>query len=146
MNRLANERVAEMSKINSQLQEKINLVENMTKSAQEKNDALEKDIAKLETQKSTYTKLNEKLKIELGVVVEKEKNLTIKQLYLEKKIQEQTKKLLRTEKMAIIGQFSSRLAHDIRNPLAIVKSTHALLCKNPRISVTERNKISNKNR
>ena len=41
MNKLANERVAEMSRVNQNLQDKISFVENMTKSIQEKNEKLD---------------------------------------------------------------------------------------------------------
>ena len=44
MNKMANERVQEMTKVNHQLQEKITFVENMTKSIQEKNAHLENEL------------------------------------------------------------------------------------------------------
>jgi len=57
-NRLANERVNEISQVNHQLQEKISFVENMTKSIQEKNAHLEKEIKSVSVEKTNYHKLN----------------------------------------------------------------------------------------
>lgn len=144
MNKMANERVAEMTKVNHQLQEKISFVENMTKSIQEKNAHLENELKSISVEKSNYSKLNELLKIDLGKVIKKEKELSIKQIFLEKKIQEQSSDLMRSEKMAMIGQFTSRLAHDIRNPLSKLRMSHDILCQSPNISVMD--KIKNQQR
>jgi len=36
---------------------------------------------------------------------------------------EKQKKVIKAEKFAVIGEFSSRLAHDLRNPLSVIKMT-----------------------
>jgi signal transduction histidine kinase len=138
MNKMANERVQEMTKVNHQLQEKISFVENMTKSIQEKNAHLENELKSVSLEKINYSKLNELLKIDLGKVIKKEKELSIKQIFLEKKIQEQSSDLMRTEKMAMIGQFTSRLAHDIRNPLTKLKISHEILSQAQNLSVMDK--------
>lgn len=144
MNKLANERVEEMSKVNQQLQNKISFVENVTKTIQEKNTKLESDIKIVKTEKERYHKLNENLKVDLGKIIKKEKELSVKQIFLENKIAEQSDNLERTEKIAIIGQFTSRLAHDMRNPLSKLKMSHEILCNNPNLKVLEKIKHQGK--
>ncbi len=138
MNRLSNERVNEISRVNKELQGKICFVENMTKSIQEKNFRLEKELHIVNIEKINHLKLNKMLKNDLGRVVKKEKELVIKQLFLEKKIAEQSENLSRSHKMALIGQFTSRLSHDIRNPLSKLKMSHDILCESTNMNVLEK--------
>ncbi|WP_299291215.1 HAMP domain-containing sensor histidine kinase [Nitrosopumilus sp.] len=138
MNKLANERVEEMSRVNQNLQDKISFVENMTKSIQEKNEKLETELKSTLGEKANYHKLNSMLKDDLAKVIKKEKELALKQVFLEKKIEDQSDDLVRSEKMAIIGQFTSRLAHDIRNPLSKLKMSHDILCESPNLKVMEK--------
>ncbi len=137
-NKLANERVNEISQVNHQLQDKISFVENMTKFIQEKNTHLEKEIKSVSIEKINYRKLNELLKEDLSKVIKKEKELAIKQIFLENKVKEQEGCLLRNQKMAIIGQFTSRLAHDIRNPLSKLKMSHDIMCESPNMRILEK--------
>ena len=138
MNKLANERVDEMSRVNQQLQTKISFVENVANTIREKNDKLESDIKLVKNEKSRYLQLNDRLKTDLGKVIKKEKELSVKQIFLERKIETQTDDLKRTEKISIIGQFTSRLAHDMRNPLSRLKMSHEILCNNPNLNVLEK--------
>lgn len=138
MNKLANERVDEMSRVNQQLQTQISFVENIATSIREKNDKLETDISLVKNEKSRYLKLNDLLKTDLEKVIKKEKELSVKQIFLERKIETQTDDLKRTEKISIIGQFTSRLAHDLRNPLSRLKMSHEILCNNPNLNVLEK--------
>lgn len=133
MNKLANERAEEMSLVNQQLQSKISFVENVANTIKVSNEKLENDLKVVKTEKDRYDKLNSMLKIDLGKVIRKEKELAVKQVFLEKKIEEQSKNLMRAEKIAIIGQFTSRLAHDIRNPLSKLRMSHEILCNNPNL-------------
>jgi len=143
-NRMANERVNEITKVNHNLQEQISYVENMTKTIQEKNANLENAVREVIVEKSTYRRLNEQLKTDLGNVIKKEKELSVKQIFLERKIQEQSGALMRTEKMAMIGQLTSRLAQDLRNPLTKIKLAHEILCQAQKMQVME--KIKNQQR
>ena len=138
MNKLANERVDEMSRVNQQLQTKISFVENIATGIREKNDKLESDIKLVKNEKNRYLQLNDKLKTDLGKVIRKEKELSVKQIFLERKIETQTDDLKRTEKISIIGQFTARLSHDMRNPLSKLKMSHEILCNNPNLNVLEK--------
>ena len=138
MNKLANERVDEMSRVNQQLQTKISFVENIATGIREKNDKLESDIKIVKNEKNRYLQLNDKLKTDLGKVIRKEKELSVKQIFLERKIETQTDDLKRTEKISIIGQFTARLGHDMRNPLSKLKMSHEILCNDPNLNVLEK--------
>jgi len=144
MNQLANERAEEMSRVNQQLQSKISFVENVANTIKTSNEKLGNDLKVVKIEKERYDKLNSMLKIDLGKVIKKEKELAIKQIFLERKIEEQSKNLMRTEKIAIIGQFTSRLAHDIRNPLSKLRMSHEILCNNPKLNVLEKIKHQKK--
>jgi len=57
----------------------------------------------------------------------REKNLEIQRNKLSFEVEKKTRDLIKSEKMASVGQLSSRLVHDLRNPLTVVKSTVELL-------------------
>ncbi len=56
-----------------------------------------------------------------------EKNLKGQKTILESKVREKTEKLIQTERLSAIGELASRLAHDLRNPLSVVKGTAQLI-------------------
>lgn len=62
-----------------------------------------------------------------------EKNLKGQKLVLESEVKEKTEKLVKAERLSAIGELASRLAHDLKNPLSVVKGTTQLI------------KITNKN-
>jgi len=47
--------------------------------------------------------------------------------HLEKLVKEKTEELLRSSKLAAIGELSARIAHDLRNPLSVLKNSTELL-------------------
>jgi signal transduction histidine kinase len=56
-----------------------------------------------------------------------EKNLKKEKMRLEAEIKEKTQKLIQSERLTTIGELASRLAHDLRNPLSVVKATVQLI-------------------
>jgi len=56
-------------------------------------------------------------------VEEQDELLQIKNLKLEAEILEKQKKLLKAERFSAIGELSARIAHDIRNPLGIIRTS-----------------------
>jgi signal transduction histidine kinase len=56
-----------------------------------------------------------------------EKNLKKEKIRLEAEIKEKTHKLVQVERLSAIGELSSRLAHDLRNPLSVIKATVQLI-------------------
>ncbi|WP_268544490.1 sensor histidine kinase [Candidatus Nitrosotenuis cloacae] len=49
-----------------------------------------------------------------------------------------TKATANTERLAAIGELASRLAHDLRNPLSIIKNTVEIMESKPKISIENR--------
>jgi len=130
---LSNQKIQESARINRELKGKVEFLQEISNSLNEKNQYLERLNLELETQKAHYNQLSKKLKKDFGNVVMREKNLEIQRNKLSLVVEEKTRDLIRTEKMASVGQLSSRLVHDLRNPLSVIKSTVELL------------KINNKN-
>lgn len=56
-----------------------------------------------------------------------EKNLKGQKLVLESEVREKTEKLIKAERLSAIGELASRLAHDLKNPLSVVKGTAQLI-------------------
>ena len=51
---------------------------------------------------------------------------------LQRKIESKTKQVIKAERLAAMGELASRLAHDMRNPLSIIKGVHEIMkVKNP---------------
>lgn len=46
---------------------------------------------------------------------------------LERQVQQKTNELLKAEKLSAIGELSARIAHDIRNPVSIIKNTTEIM-------------------
>ena len=51
---------------------------------------------------------------------------------LENLVEEKTEALLKTERLSAIGELSGRLAHDLRNPLSVMKMSVDLIKQNPK--------------
>ncbi len=124
---LSNQKIQESARINRELKGKVEFLQEISNSLNEKNQYLERLNLELETQKAHYNQLSKKLKKDFGNVVMREKNLEIQRNKLSLIVEEKTRDLIRTEKMASVGQLSSRLVHDLRNPLSVIKSTVELL-------------------
>jgi len=80
---------------------------------QELNERLEEHLAELEETTSKLEETQEELK--------KERD------NLEKQVKLKTEQLLKTEKLTAIGELSARIAHDMRNPLSIIKNTAEMI-------------------
>ena len=56
-----------------------------------------------------------------------EQELVQKNLQLELSLSEKTEKLIKSQQIAVLGTMASRLAHDIKNPLSVIKMTSDIL-------------------
>src|SRR5579885_2722189 len=138
---VANESMAkikELSTINHDLQDKVGFLLDISASLNKKNDELIKSNMELEKQKFHYDQMTRDLKSKLDTVLSKEKELSIQRDFLAKQVDEKTQDLIKAEKFAIIGELAARLAHDLRNPLSVVKNTMDIMRAKPNMRVEER--------
>jgi two-component system sensor histidine kinase HydH len=78
------------------------------------------------------------LKSKLDQVLSKEKELSMQRDFLAKQVDEKTQDLIRAEKFTVIGELAARLAHDLRNPLSIVKNTMDIMRAKPTMRIDEK--------
>jgi two-component system sensor histidine kinase HydH len=125
-------------KVNSDLKDKVNFLHELISSLNEKNNELEKTNKQLQYQKVETEKLSQDLRNNLEKVVLKEKELELQRDYLARQVDEKTNELLKSEKLAIIGELSSRMAHDLRNPLSTIKNVIEIMETKPRLKIEEK--------
>jgi two-component system sensor histidine kinase HydH len=138
---IANESMAkikELSTINHDLQDKVGFLLDISASLNKKNDELIKSNQELEKQKIHYDQMTKDLKSKLDQVLTKEKELSIQRDFLAKQVDEKTQDLIKAEKFAIIGELAARLAHDLRNPLSVVKNTVDIMRAKPNMKIEEK--------
>lgn len=70
-----------------------------------------------------------------------EKNLKINNTRLESEIRQKTDKLIQAERMSAIGELASRLAHDLKNPLSVIKGSVQLIKRNDKIDEITRKRV-----
>ena len=125
-------------KINSDLKGKITFLQDLISSLTRKNEELEQANRRLEIQKEENTKLTKDLRSNLEKVVVKEKELELQRDYLSRQVDEKSTELMKSEKLAIIGELASRMAHDLRNPLSTIKNTIELMESKPKLKIEEK--------
>jgi len=104
--------IPEAIKVNSELS---GLIE---KYAVEKLDLMKKLFS---NEKKQTREFNEKLKENLSQLALSEQKLKRQRDNLQIDLREKTKKLAQAERLSAIGELSARLAHDLRNPLTVLK-------------------------
>lgn len=131
-------RFTELIRVNSDLKSKIEFLQDLTSNLSMRNDELEKKNKELEIQKSENTKLEADLRRNLEKVVLKEKDLELQRDQLERQINEKTEDLSKSQKLAIIGELASRMAHDLRNPLSTIKNVVELMENKQKLRIEEK--------
>ena len=132
------EKIKELSNINHDLQDKVGFLLDLSASLNKKNDELTKSNRDLEQQKFHYNKMTEELKEKLDKVLAKERELSMQRDFLAKQVDEKTQDLIKAAKFTVIGELAARLAHDLRNPLSIVKNTMDIMRVKLNMRVEER--------
>jgi signal transduction histidine kinase len=131
-------RFTELMRVNSELKEKIDFLQDLATNLSIKNEELEKKNKDLEIQKAENTKLESDLRRNLEKVVLKEKELELQRDHLERQVNEKTDELIKSEKLAIIGELASRMAHDLRNPLSTIKNVVELMENKQKLRIEEK--------
>lgn len=104
--------IPEAIRVNSELSSMIE------KYAEEKLDLMKKLFA---NEKRQTKEFNEKLKQNLSKIAMSEQTLKQQRDSLQIELREKTKKLVQAERLSAIGELTARLAHDLRNPLTVLK-------------------------
>jgi len=125
-------------KINSDLKGKITFLQDLISSLSRKNEELEQANKELQKQKEENVKLTKDLRNNLEKVVLKEKEIELQRDYLSRQVDEKSSELMKSEKLAIIGELASRMAHDLRNPLSTIKNTIELMESKPKLKIEEK--------
>jgi len=90
------------------------------KYAVEKLDMMKK---LFDSEKEQSTELYKKLQENLTKITISEEQLKQQRDQLEVEVRNKTNKLMQAERLSAIGEISARLAHDLRNPLTVIKGT-----------------------
>ena len=135
---ISNQKIHAAVKTNQDLQNKVQILMDFSNTLETKNKELEQKNKELTIRENTYNKLNHGLKEQLLNVSKTEKDLELRKKYLEKQVELKTDALIKSQKMAIIGELTSRLAHDLRNPLSVIKTAHGIMKEKPKMDVKQR--------
>ena len=141
---LSHQKINAAAKLNGELQTKTEMLMEISNQLQTQNEELQRRNKELEIKEGTYNSLNIELRSELEKITKKERDLELQKKFLEKQISEQSDELMKSEKMATIGELTSRLTHDLRNPLTVLKSAHAVMKEKPNMHIKDRLKYNNK--
>ena len=134
----SNSRFSEIMKMNLGLKDKIEFLQDLTTNLSIRNEELEKRNLELEKQKIENSNMALDLKRSLEKVVLKEKELELQKDHLERQVNEKTEELIKSQKLAIIGELASRMAHDLRNPLSTIKNVIEVMENKQKIRLEEK--------
>lgn len=132
------EKLREVSKINQDLQNRVKSLQDLSMSVNTKNEELKKANNELERQKNYNHQISLELQEKLKKVLEKERELSLQRDLLARQLDETTKDLVKAEKFAVVGELAARLAHDLRNPLSVIKNTMDVMSSKPTMRIDER--------
>jgi len=131
-------KMKDLSKINHELQDKVEFLLDLSATMNRKNDELKKANLELEAQKMHYNQMTRDLRDKLDQVLVKERELSIQRDFLARQVDKKTQDLIKAERFAVIGELATRLAHDLREPLATMKSTTDMMKLKPKMQIMQR--------
>jgi two-component system sensor histidine kinase HydH len=131
-------RFNELMKVNTELKDKIDFLQDLATNLSLRNEELEKKNKDLEHQKAENVRLAADLKKNLEEVTLKEKEIKLQRDHLERQVNEKTEELMKNQKLTIIGELASRMAHDLRNPLSTIKNVVEVMESRPKLRIEEK--------
>ncbi len=134
----SSERFNQEIKVSAEVKERIIFLQELASSLSKKNEDLERKIKQLEQQKAENNQLTIDLRKNLERIVIKEKEVELQRDQLEHQVEEKSNKLSKSEKLAVIGELASRMAHDLRNPLSTIKNVIEVIETKPRMKIEEK--------
>ena len=96
-------------------------------STEQIGNVLRDKIKQLKETKKELEFANNRLSDTVSELEESKQELTAHKEHLEEQVELQAKNLLKSEKLATVGELSARIAHDLRNPLGVIKNTAEIL-------------------
>ena len=88
---------------------------------------LAEKVKELKTSKGQIEELNQRLQDTVAQLEENQHQLISQKENLEQEVKLRTHEIIKTEKLATIGELAATIAHDLRNPLSVVKNTTEML-------------------
>ncbi len=80
-----------------------------------------------ETERNQNKKLNKKIQDNIRKIEEYDNLIRKQRNQLQQEVKEKTAKLLKAERLSAIGELAARVAHDLRNPLSVIKASVELM-------------------
>ncbi len=128
------------AKLNSRIQEKMQSINNLetvlrTELSSEISNIIDDSTARklkimqmqLDSERKLSEELNAKIQENMATIIKYERELSEQRDKLEIEVQIKTKKLLQAERLSAIGELAARVAHDLRNPLSVIKGSVELI-------------------
>jgi signal transduction histidine kinase len=80
-----------------------------------------------ETEQKQSSQLNKQIQDQIKKIEEYDDTIRKQCNQLQTEVREKTKKLLKAERLSAIGELAARVAHDLRNPLSVIKASVELM-------------------
>lgn len=88
---------------------------------------LAQKIKELKSEKNNAANLNQQLKDIVKELKSTQGELLRTREILKEEVKQKTEELLKLERVSLIGRFTARAAHDLKNPLSIIKNSSQIL-------------------
>ena len=88
---------------------------------------LSQKIKELKSEKNTTAALNLQLSDTVRDLKNTRDELLRSREILEQQVRQKTEELLNLERVSLLGNFTARAAHDLKNPLSVIKNTSQIL-------------------
>lgn len=91
-------------------------------SNEELSRLLSDKVKELQASKIQVEDTNTKLQDTVSRLEETQQELNLQKEQLQEQVRIKTQELLKAEKLTVIGEFSARISHDLRNPLSVISN------------------------